>query len=121
MLYNWEHQRYVILQHAGHLQPVTAVRLCGDTLITGSADHSLKTWQLGTMECTHTYTSHRNVVTGVGVTEDGALVSVSADRYALSHRPASNQAGERERESRSLCGCISRGSADGFRGLLRGM
>jgi WD40 repeat protein/serine/threonine protein kinase len=66
----------------GHTDAVTGVALSasGKRLISGSADQTVKVWDVPTGQNTFTLTGHADKVSGVAISADGArLVSGSAD------------------------------------------
>ena len=67
----------------GHTGPVWGVAVTpdGKTVVSGSADRTLKVWDLATGKCRATFVGHTDRVWGVAVTPDGkTVVSGSKDK-----------------------------------------
>jgi hypothetical protein len=56
---------------------VSAIALSpdGEFLITGSADHTVKVWQLSTGDCLQTLTGHYNRISSLALSPDGTLLA----------------------------------------------
>jgi len=60
----------------GHVHGVNCVAVTpdGKTVVSGSDDHTLKVWDLGTGRCRATFEGHTDCVYGVAITPDGMTV-----------------------------------------------
>jgi len=67
----------------GHAAAVTCVAFTPDgrTLLSGSFDRTIKSWDVASGTCTHTFTGHRTPVTSLAISPDGmTAVSGAWDR-----------------------------------------
>src|SRR5688572_22206891 len=70
----------------GHHAAVLALEFSpdGQFLVSGSADRTLRLWNLQTKRSAYTLSGHTDAVTGVGFTSDGSqIVSGGLDRRLL--------------------------------------
>ncbi|XP_057762700.1 zinc finger CCCH domain-containing protein 48-like [Arachis stenosperma] len=64
---------------SGHTKPVVCLAIgCHKMLYSGSMDHSIKVWDLDTLQCTMTLNGHTDVVTSL-ICWDNYLLSSSSD------------------------------------------
>jgi WD40 repeat protein len=66
----------------GHTKYVSSVAISpdGQTLVSGSDDHTIKLWNLPTGQVAHTLTNHTEAVFSIAISPDGqTLVSASSD------------------------------------------
>ncbi|XLR53109.1 hypothetical protein HN51_021368 [Arachis hypogaea] len=64
---------------SGHSKPVVSLAIgCHKMLYSGSMDHTIKVWDLDTLQCTMTLNGHTDVVTSL-ICWDNFLLSASSD------------------------------------------
>ena len=62
----------------GHEGPVLCAKIVMDAIVTGSADCTVRVWDLKTLECKRVLTGHTQSVSGLDIC-DGIICSASAD------------------------------------------
>lgn len=62
----------------GHSKPVTTIACDNNTLVSGSADTSVRIWSLATYECVHVLEGHTDAVNEVALM-DGFVVTACSD------------------------------------------
>ena len=72
--------RMTLIEHTGDVFSV-AISMDGTTIISGSADHTVKLWDTRTGACKITLRGHEDSVFGVAITRDGTrVISGSGDK-----------------------------------------
>lgn len=64
----------------GHSHRVYCLQFSGNTLVSGSDDHSIKVWNVEQARCTNTFIGHTRAVRTLQFADDGTLVSGSYDK-----------------------------------------
>jgi WD40 repeat protein len=79
------HSRCTQSKHSlsGHSAPVLCLHVFGDRAISGSADHSVRVWDLHSRKCVRTISSHAGSVTSLAYVESGGVLFSADDRGVL--------------------------------------
>ena len=62
-----------------HTAVVRAIALCGDVLVSGSFDGTIKVWDLATGQCERTLKGHTSAVYALAACAGGKMASGSGD------------------------------------------